>query len=160
MSAVKKENGTLSSAPSPQTRSHSYSKGCGRQDRVPAKSDKTTVVREESAIFTLPNDQIDYVTSLKLILKHSDHVLKQVWRDKTHAVYQHFGAHGKFIGWEAILIKVAPARRIFGKDYPEREVYPSNEDFGRYAVSLGAERDLEYVILKAKTLKAFNKCRR
>jgi hypothetical protein len=82
-------------------------------------------------LFTLPDDQIHYVSPLKLTVRHSDHELKQAWRDKAHAVYQHFGTHGQFIGWEAILIKVAPARRIFGKDYPEREVYPSNEDFGQ-----------------------------
>jgi len=113
-------------------------------------------VREESATPTLPTDQIDYVSPLKLTVRHSDHELKQVWRDNTHAVYQHFGSHGQFIGWEAILIKVAPAARIFGKDYPAREVYPSNEGFGRYALSVGARYDLEYVILKAKTLKAKN----
>ena len=113
-------------------------------------------VREESATPTLPTDQIDYVSPLKLTVRHSDHELKQVWRDNTHAVYQHFGSHGQFIGWEAILIKVAPAARIFGKDYPAREVYPSNEGFGRYALSVGAQYDLEYVILKAKTLKVKN----
>jgi hypothetical protein len=132
---------------------NSYHKGSCRQAQVPAKSDKTTVVLEESAIFTRPNDQIHYVSPLKLTLRHSDHELKQAWSDKTHAVYQHFGSRGQFIGWEAILIKVAPARRIFGKDYPEREVYPSNKDFGRYALSVGAQYDLEYAIEKAKTLK-------
>jgi len=111
------------------------------------------------AVITLPSSQIGYVQALPLKTGHSDHTLKQAWRDKTHAVYKHFGSHGQFIGWEAILIKVAPARRIFGKDYPEREVYPSNEDFGRYAVSVGAQYDLEYAIEKAQTLKV-SKCRR
>ena len=121
----------------------------------------------ESLLFTLPNDQVSDVKApgaiagasvrpLPLEVGHSDHKCQQVWRDNTHAVYQHFGSHGQFIGWEAILIKVAPARRIFGKDYPEREVYPGNEDFGRCALSVGAHYDLEYVILKAKTLKVKN----
>jgi hypothetical protein len=122
---------------------------------------------EKSLLFTLPNDQIGdvkapgaiiagSVRSLPLQIGHSDHKCQQVWRDKTHAVYKHFGSHGQFIGWEAILIKVAPARRIFGKDYPEREVYPGNEDFGRYALSVGAQYDLEYAIQKARTLKVKN----
>jgi hypothetical protein len=108
---------------------------------------------QSKAVTTLPGDQIGYVQPLQLGLGHSDHTLEQVWRDKTHVVYRHFGSHGQFIGWEAILIKVAPARRVFGKDYPQREVYPSNEDFGQYALSVGPQYDLDYAILKAKTLK-------
>ena len=30
-------------------------------------------------------------------------------------------------------IKVSKAAEVFGKEYPEREVYPSNEDFGHTA---------------------------
>src|SRR5262245_28185735 len=108
---------------------------------------------QSGAVTTPASDQIGYVQPLKLKTGHSDHTLEQVWRDETHAVYRHFGSDGKFIGWQAILIKVAPARRVFGKDYPEREVYPSNEDFGRYALSVGAQYDLDYAILKSKTLK-------
>jgi hypothetical protein len=152
MKATNKD-GALLHAPSQTETNYTYHAVYGSQAQVPAKSDKTTVVREGSATFTRPNDQIHYVSPIKLTLRHSDHELKQAWRDKTHAVYQHFGSRGQFIGWEVILIKVAPARRIFGKDYPEREVYPSNEDFGRYALSVGAQYDLEYAIEKAKTLK-------
>jgi hypothetical protein len=122
---------------------------------------------EEPLLFTLPNDQIRDVKApgaiiagsvrpLPLQIGHSDHKCQQAWRDETHAVYKHSGSHGQFIGWEVILIKVAPAARIFGKDYPEREVYPSNEDFGRYALSVGAQHDLEYAIGKAKSLKVKN----
>jgi hypothetical protein len=140
------------------TWSHNCHDGGDSQVRVPAVGE-TTVVRKGSATMTLPNDQIHYVSPLKLTVRHSDHELKQVWRDKTHAVYQHFGSHGQFICWETILIKVKPEAKIFGKVYPEREVYPGNEDFGRYALSVSAQYDLEYAISKAKTLKV-NKCRR
>jgi len=117
------------------------------------QSYRDTCTCQAAAIPTLPADQIGYVQALKLKTGHSDHTLEQVWRDETHAVYKHFGSYGQFIGWESILIKVAPAQRIFGKDYPHREVYPSNEDFGHYALSVGAQYDLEYAIEKAKTLK-------
>ncbi len=100
-----------------------------------------------------PPLQIDKEHRLCAIVGHSDHKLKQVWRDETHAVYQHFGAYGQFIGWEAIKIKKEKARTAFGKHYPNREVYPGNEDFGRYALSVGAQYDLEEAIAKAKTLK-------
>ena len=94
------------------------------------------------------------VRPLPLEIGHSDHKCVQVWRDQTHAVYKHFGSYGQYIGWEAIRIKVASARQMFGKDYPEREVYPGNEDFGRYALSVGAQYDLEHAIEQAKRLKA------
>jgi hypothetical protein len=32
--------------------------------------------------------------------------------------------------YEVFKISISPAATIFGKDYPEREVYPGNEDFG------------------------------
>jgi len=83
----------------------------------------------ESLLFTLPNDQVGdvkvpgviagaSVQPLPLEVGHSDHKVQQVWRDNTHAVYQHRCSHGQFIGWEAILIKVAPAARVFGKGLP------------------------------------------
>jgi hypothetical protein len=119
---------------------------------------------EEVAPFTLPVDQIGdrnppgasasrSVRSLPLEISHSDHKCVQVWRDETHAVYKHFGSYGQFIGWEAIRIKLKKPEVAFGKSYPWREVYPGNEDFGTYALSVGAQYDLEYAISKAKTLK-------
>ena len=35
--------------------------------------------------------------------------------------------------WEVFFIKRAPAELIYDKSYPERELYPSNEDFGKSA---------------------------
>lgn len=37
--------------------------------------------------------------------------------------------------YEAFVIKVKPAKEIFGKSLPEREVFPANEDFGESAWS-------------------------
>jgi hypothetical protein len=103
---------------------------------------------------TLVHEQLQIADSdrLRLIVGHSDHELRQVWRDEIHAVYEHYGSYGQFIGWEAIRIKKQKARKAFGKSYPNREVYPGAEDFGRYALSVGAQYDLEYAIEKAKTL--------
>jgi hypothetical protein len=152
-----KKIGVAGTTPSQTLTSHH-----NRHDRYECQGET-----EEPLLFTLPNNQIGDVNTprtitghsarpLPLEVGHSDHKCQQVWRDKTHAVYKHFGAYGQFIGWETIRIKVAPARRMFGKDYPEREVYPCNEDFGRYALSVGAQYDLEYAIEKAKTLKVKN----
>lgn len=35
--------------------------------------------------------------------------------------------------FEVFLVIVHPAEHLFGKDYPAREVYPGNEDFGHTA---------------------------
>ena len=34
---------------------------------------------------------------------------------------------------EVFKIDIAPEQEVFGRKYPERERYPSNEDFGRIA---------------------------
>lgn len=35
--------------------------------------------------------------------------------------------------YEVFYVKTRPAESVFGKDYPEREQYPNNEDFGQTA---------------------------
>lgn len=35
--------------------------------------------------------------------------------------------------YEIFKVKVSPPAEMFGKSYPEREVYPGNEDFGKTA---------------------------
>jgi hypothetical protein len=35
--------------------------------------------------------------------------------------------------YEVFIVKVAKAKNLFGKQYEEREVYPTNEDFGSNA---------------------------
>lgn len=96
--------------------------------------------------------QIGERKALALRVGHSDHRLEQAWRNETHAVYKHFGSYGQYIGWEAIRIKVKKAETVFGKDYPEREVYPGTSDFGRWAVSVPARATLEEAIERAVKL--------
>lgn len=35
--------------------------------------------------------------------------------------------------YEVFRIQVSPPTNMFGREYPEREVYPGNEDFGKNA---------------------------
>ena len=39
-------------------------------------------------------------------------------------------------GYEVFVIKVLPKEEAFGKEFPEREKFPGNEDFGKFAWSL------------------------
>lgn len=43
--------------------------------------------------------------------------------------------------YEVFKVKVSPEREIFGKLYPERETYPSNEDFGKTAFCFKEEKN-------------------
>ena len=66
---------------------------------------------------------------LPLRLRKNDHDYKQVRRGMRSCVYEQ-KYEGRLIGWEVFLIKVAPKEEIHGYHYPDREVYPCDEDFG------------------------------
>jgi hypothetical protein len=70
------------------------------------------------------------------ITQNCGHHYHQVWRNNHAAVYEQRNAFGVHLGYEAIAIKRAEPCHVFGKDYPAREVYPSNEDWGTLAVSV------------------------
>lgn len=42
---------------------------------------------------------------------------------------------GPVIGYDTVLIQVAPAGEVMGKPYPERERMPFSEEYGRHAWS-------------------------
>ena len=65
---------------------------------------------------------------LGLKLQNNGTISEQVKRTKNCALYK--TGRGDF---EVFKIKVSPAQEIYGKEYPERETYPSNEDFGKTA---------------------------
>jgi len=59
-----------------------------------------------------------------------------VKRDENKAMYQ--SEDGVI---EIFKIKVLPAAEIYGKSYPEREGFPSDEDFGRIAWCYGSNTE-------------------
>lgn len=65
---------------------------------------------------------------LEKIVKNNGTIHTQLERTEKAAIYE--TGRGDF---EVFKIKTAPAQEIYGKEYPEREVYPSNEDFGSIA---------------------------
>lgn len=56
--------------------------------------------------------------------------LTQIKRDRTRAIYEQ-SKDGQVCAYEVIRIEVAKPFTIAGKEYPEREVYPKSEDWGR-----------------------------
>ena len=69
---------------------------------------------------------------LRLELNHGGHHFKQVWRNKRCAAYEQRGHYGQLLGYEAILIKLQDAQEVFGRQYPSKEIYPNDEDWGTY----------------------------
>lgn len=56
-------------------------------------------------------------------------------RTKTKAIYLRDDGH-----YEVFKITISPAAIVFGREYPEREKYPCNEDFGFSAWCISDEK--------------------
>ena len=70
------------------------------------------------------------------IVQNGGHHYRQVWRDDHAAVYEQRNAFGAFVGYEAIAIKRQEPCRVFGRQYPAKELYPCSEDWGKLAISV------------------------
>jgi hypothetical protein len=70
---------------------------------------------------------------IKTEFKIDDFLYRQVKRDGYIASYSitHIPS-GANKGWELVVIRVSKARKVFGREYPDREVYPHDEAFGTY----------------------------
>jgi hypothetical protein len=73
----------------------------------------------------------DAVEKLKEVIKKNGFIYQQVRRTRFVALYQQ-----EDIGYEVFVIKRRKENEAFGKKYPEAEMFPSNEDFGKYAWTL------------------------
>jgi len=70
---------------------------------------------------------------------------RQVWREESLAIYSqsqnNLPAERGPLGFEVIIIKVAPAGEIMGREIPEREVYPSSDSWGTHGWTMGTFED-------------------
>ena len=77
--------------------------------------------------------------------------LRQIKREGRVALYELYGANGMLYDFEVVRIKIHPAEVINGRTYPEREGYPSNEDWGNLAWSHGRNH-------RDEAFECFHKC--
>jgi hypothetical protein len=70
------------------------------------------------------------------IVQNGGHHYRQIWRDDHAAVYEQRNPFGAFIGYEAIAIKRQEPCRVFGRQYPAKEIYPCSEHWGKLAISV------------------------
>ena len=68
---------------------------------------------------------------------------RQIKRNGRIAMYAVIGKAGKRYGSEVVILAVHPACSIMGRDYPDREVYPHNEDFGLTGWYYQSDEDAE-----------------
>ena len=71
-----------------------------------------------------------------------------ICRGRRTCLYAH-NVSPKTTGFEVILIRINKAKTINGTFIPEKERFPSNEDFGRYAWSYS---DYDYALRKFNKL--------
>lgn len=64
---------------------------------------------------------------------------KLVTRIRKKALYAQYNNGGILMAHELVYIKTLPPTRVFNRDYPEREHYPSNEEVGTLAWSITAD---------------------
>jgi hypothetical protein len=69
------------------------------------------------------------------VTQNEGHHYRQKWRGEHAAVYEQRNPFGAFVGYEAIVIKRQEPCRVFGRQYPAKEIYPCSEDWGRLAIS-------------------------
>lgn len=56
--------------------------------------------------------------------------MQQVKRHDNVAIYSQ-SRDGHPLAWEVVVIRIAPAANICGNEYPEREIYPNDEAWGK-----------------------------
>lgn len=82
-------------------------------------------------------------------------VYELIQRNEFKAIYGQYTKDGDHIGTEVFYIGHAKETEAFGKIFPDREVYPGDNDFGVTAWSTG----LEYVRALNKYLSLSEKVR-
>lgn len=60
--------------------------------------------------------------------RQAGHVMRLMKREGNAAMYH--SVDGSY--WEVHLVRIAPAKQIFNKSYPEREILAGNEEFGQF----------------------------
>ena len=61
------------------------------------------------------------------ITQNGGHHYSQIWRDDYAAVYEQRNPFGAFLGYEVIAVKRQEPCRVFGRQYPAKEIYPCSE---------------------------------
>ena len=78
--------------------------------------------------------------TLEKIVKTNGTLYKQIKRESWKAMYR--AESGQY---EVFKVKVLPATEMFGNPVPEREKFPGNEDFGKFAWCLSSREKADEI---------------
>jgi hypothetical protein len=74
---------------------------------------------------------------------------------RAYVYEQYCPENDKIVGWEVFQIKVDKPKVVFGVELGEREIFPGNEDFGKWAWSYSSlervEEKYQYLENKPET---------
>lgn len=87
----------------------------------------------------LKNRKFTDMETLQKEIRTNGHIYRQLDRTNNTAIYSQHTKDGQLAGYEVFIIRISPEQVIMGKQYPERELYPKNEDFGKTAWSVGID---------------------
>jgi hypothetical protein len=93
--------------------------------------------------------------------QNGGHRYRQIWRGDFAAVYEQRNAFKTFLGYEVIAVKRQEAGRVFGRQYPAKEIYPCSEDWGKLAIStsdLDRAMDAARELSSRESLNTHQKC--
>jgi len=88
------------------------------------------------------------IKRLEKVIKYNSYIYTQIAKGRKSFVYQQANDAGNIVAYEIFRKKIAKARKIFSNEYPKRELWPQNEDFGKWAWTYNS---------KGLTMKLFNK---
>jgi hypothetical protein len=87
---------------------------------------------------------IETLTELERLpetINTNGHTYTQIMRTESKAIYEQRTKAGILAGHEVFKIILLPAEKVFNREYPQREKFPSASDFGVTAFSTGIRLD-------------------
>ena len=93
-----------------------------------------------AAAHRLPALQHHTMTTLATHQRIGGFDLHQIERRGEWAVFEQ-SRGGRVTSYELVQVQVQPANTMFGRDYPEREIYPGSESWGKLAWTITDRQD-------------------
>jgi len=101
---------------------------------------QTKKITRQKLYIPIKNRKFTNMDTLQKEIKTNGHIYHQIDRTNNTAIYSQHNKDGQLAGYEVFIIRIAPEQEVMGKQYPERELFPKNEDFGKTAWSVGIDQ--------------------
>jgi len=79
-------------------------------------------------------------------IKKNTFIYRLVKRGERAMMYEQFCTDAeRVIAWEVFKRKIDPPKEVFGVKLGEREIFPGNEDFGKWAWAPSSQEKAEFI---------------